>query len=119
MVFYGVKTPPHSTIAGSKWRRSGGSTNVNTEQIPPWWNGPAIHTAGSAENARKYHDRQIEHAMNALCIYTDGSGIDGHIGAAVQTASYTVWLELNDTSMHERFLNYTRYGSLGKVDLSQ
>ena len=50
---------------------------------PPWWIPPAIHIATSADAAIHTHD------VNALCrddgvldIFTDGSAIEGHVGAA-------------------------------------
>jgi ribonuclease HI len=55
------------------------------EQIPPfitpsWRRGPKTHIDNNAEKARNRHDRQS--ASDSLSIYTDGSGIEGEIGAA-------------------------------------
>ncbi len=51
--------------------------------VPPWWDPPAIYIASSADAAIRAHD------VNALCrddgvldIFTDGSAIGGHVGAA-------------------------------------
>ena len=51
--------------------------------VPPWWEPPAIYIAPSADAAIREHD------VNALCrdegvldVFTDGSAIGGHLGAA-------------------------------------
>jgi ribonuclease HI len=45
---------------------------------PPWWQGPKIHIEETADRAiARHHEEQ-----NALTLYTDGSGINGHLGAA-------------------------------------
>ena len=46
---------------------------------PPWWMGPTIHIEEEAA-ARSTHDREI--TKGDICIYTDGSSIGGHVGAA-------------------------------------
>ncbi|KAL6152343.1 hypothetical protein ACJQWK_05935 [Exserohilum turcicum] len=48
---------------------------------PPWRHGPKTHIDKSADKARSRHDREHEKDQS-LGIYTDGSGIDGEIGAA-------------------------------------
>ena len=58
---------------------------------PPWWESP-IETVipRSKEEAQKHYNDIIE-AINsdssAMCIYTDGSGIDKGIGAAAYSSS--------------------------------
>ncbi|KDN71119.1 putative zinc knuckle, partial [Colletotrichum sublineola] len=63
------------------------ATSEETEHIPPfvtppWWQSPHIHITGGAEQAEKEHQRCLEQSTNAVHIYTDGSGINGQIGAA-------------------------------------
>ncbi|KAJ6436935.1 ebs-bah-phd domain-containing protein [Purpureocillium lavendulum] len=49
---------------------------------PPWWQGPQTYIEDTAEGARKKHLALLRQEKAALHIYTDGSGINGQIGAA-------------------------------------
>ena len=51
---------------------------------PPWWKLEAkIHIDSSKKEAARNHDRMAAQLdQNALSVYTDGSGIDGQVGAA-------------------------------------
>lgn len=50
--------------------------------VPPWWTGPKTFIEESVEKAQARHQHGISNVPNAIHIYTDGSGINGHIGAA-------------------------------------
>src|SRR5205085_3546005 len=55
---------------------------------PPWWNPTNVTTAIShvnKEQAKREHEGSLrEHIKNpnTMCIYTDGSGIEGSVAAA-------------------------------------
>ncbi|KAK4068333.1 hypothetical protein Purlil1_13820 [Purpureocillium lilacinum] len=49
---------------------------------PPWWQGPQTYIEETAEEARKKHLGLLRQERAALHICTDGSGINGQIGAA-------------------------------------
>jgi hypothetical protein len=65
------------------WRRQGLETQepILSFVTPPWRHGPITYIDKSADKARSRHDREHE-KHQSLSIYTDGSGIDGEIGAA-------------------------------------
>ena len=57
------------------------------EKIPPtiaapWWLPPKVSIHKTKEEARTHHEDYRQRYPDALAIYTDGSGIDGKVGAA-------------------------------------
>ncbi|OAA33977.1 Ribonuclease H-like protein [Beauveria brongniartii RCEF 3172] len=67
--------------------------------VPPWWSPPFIRINESASDAIKEHDATTP---DTIRIYTDGSGIEGHVGAAAVLAqtdgNYTKRAEYLGTS---------------------
>ena len=55
---------------------------ITPHVVPPWWTSPKTFIEESAEKAQKRHQYSIDNEPNAIHIYTDGSGINGHVGAA-------------------------------------
>jgi hypothetical protein len=51
--------------------------------VPLWWQGPNIRIASSSEMAKNQHKELLKHSSNCIFIYTDGSGINNQVGAAV------------------------------------
>jgi len=51
--------------------------------VPLWWSPPFTIEidSGNKKSAKSKHDATF-HDDNTLCMYTDGSGINGHVGAA-------------------------------------
>ena len=47
---------------------------------PPWWQGPQIHIDDTDEARSRCE--QAQHNEDAIAIYTDGSSVNGHVGAA-------------------------------------
>ena len=55
---------------------------IHPHPKPPWWTPPfMVNICGDKKEAKKQHDDTI-HSPCTICVYTNGSGIDGHIGAA-------------------------------------
>jgi hypothetical protein len=48
--------------------------------ITPWWRPPKITIDATPEDAILNHKEIC--MSNGICIYTDGSGINGHVGSA-------------------------------------
>ncbi|KAJ3552812.1 hypothetical protein NPX13_g11028 [Xylaria arbuscula] len=67
-----------------RWREPTGLTQeiIPPYITPPWWKGPTTHVREDVEKAESDHQRELESGRNTLLIYTDGSGINGHTGAA-------------------------------------
>lgn len=50
--------------------------------VPPWWRGPNTRIAINKDIAKTQHKEFLKNTSNSIFIYTDGSGIENHIGAA-------------------------------------
>jgi ribonuclease HI len=80
-------TSGHPICTGSQLQADADISGTKMEEIrpfvrPPWWTTPVrIHIENSKKDAKTRHDNAL-HDQDTLCIYTDGSGIDGQIGAA-------------------------------------
>lgn len=71
-----------------------GTSIIHSERIlpvvcPPWWKSPELFIEPSAKEAISAHGNLVACTLNELIaqkdslnIYTDGSGIDGEVGAA-------------------------------------
>jgi ribonuclease HI len=69
---------------------------------PPWWIPPfTTGNFGDKKSAKTKHDSQV-HDPHTLYIYTDGSAIDGHVGAAAYcpTTSQTKRQYLGTAQQH-------------------
>lgn len=49
--------------------------------VTPWWKPPSVVIASTPEEAIRQHSSLCRDTATT-CVYTDGSGIDGHVGAA-------------------------------------
>lgn len=64
---------------------------IRAHIVPPWWKGIQTVIAATAAKATDTHNLLAKSTANNILIYTDGSGIDGQIGAAA--VSPTIGLE--------------------------
>jgi hypothetical protein len=83
-----------NTSTGVSTKRRGGT--IEEQEViplyvaPQWWQGPSIRIASNSEIARTQHKEFLKHPSNTTFIYTDGSGIDDHVGAAAVASVATV-----------------------------
>lgn len=63
---------------------------ITSYAAPPWWIPPTISIASDKDAAEKAHKALTENNTKDLFIYTDGSGINGKVGAAAVSPNYTV-----------------------------
>jgi ribonuclease HI len=71
----------YDDIRGRRKQRPDRQEPIPSYITQPWRQGPKTHIESSAEEAQQQHDRKVD-TGESLSIYTDGSGIDGQIGAA-------------------------------------
>ncbi|KAF4442705.1 reverse transcriptase [Fusarium austroafricanum] len=80
------KKSPRRVIEQSITNRQG--PNIRKQEqivpyiVPPWWQGPQTFIEESTEEAQTRHEQIKQNESDAIHIYTDGSGINGSIGAA-------------------------------------
>jgi ribonuclease HI len=100
-----IRRTPYREEAGEAWRYTsklwtpleahhyrysrivGRETADNIEKrIPyitaPWWKAPIVAIKEDAKTAAETHNAILQRSMDLLIVYTDGSGINGKIGAA-------------------------------------
>lgn len=113
-----AKTPLE--IVTRRFEHRTGQSILNLERIilyvtAPWWISPIFRIAQNKDEGKKQHDNAIlPRTSRQLCVYTDGSGINGKIGASAvapsigvtrqtflgQVSCYTVYSgELQDIAM--------------------
>ena len=75
-------TTPLENLARSFPQYASTIETIKPHPFPPWWT-PAFSSEvnGDKKAAKAKHDTTT-HEQSTLCIYTDGLGIDGHVGAA-------------------------------------
>ena len=81
---------------------SGSMETIRPYVRPPWWiPNTNIDISSNKKEAKQRHDEAV-HDINTICIYTDGSGIEGQIGAAAvcQTTSETRKQYIGTDSSH-------------------
>ncbi|EFY94018.2 zinc knuckle [Metarhizium robertsii ARSEF 23] len=59
-----------------------GMEAMTAHVVPPWWIGPKAFVEENAEKAQERHRYSIDNEPNAIHLYTDRSGNNGHVGAA-------------------------------------
>ncbi|KAG7403339.1 hypothetical protein Forpe1208_v016515 [Fusarium oxysporum f. sp. rapae] len=83
--------------------------------VPPWWQGPQTFIEASIEEAQARHEQIIQDELDAIHIYTDGSGIDGSIGAA---AVCTTTQETKSAYMGDETTSTVYAGELQGISLA-
>lgn len=101
-----AKTPLE--IATRRFESRTGQSIQNLEKIipyvtAPWWTPPTLQNAQDKSKGREQHDKtMLSGNLRQLFVYTDGSGINGKIGASAVAPSLGVTLKtfLGSTSCY-------------------
>ncbi|KJK76179.1 hypothetical protein H634G_08585 [Metarhizium anisopliae BRIP 53293] len=83
--------------------------------VPPWWTSPKTFIEESAEKAQERHQYSIDNEPSAIHIYTDGSGINGHVGAA---AVCTTTSQIKSAYMGDDAVSTVYAGELQGISLA-
>ena len=73
---------------------------ITSYSTPSWWRSPTINIALNKDTAAKEHKASVErNIMNDFFIYSDGSGINGKIGATAVSPDCTARAYLGPTTL--------------------
>ncbi|KAK9443888.1 uncharacterized protein VB005_02413 [Metarhizium brunneum] len=88
---------------------------ITPHVVPPWWTSPKTFIEESAEKAQERHQYSIDNEPSAIHIYTDGSGINGHVGAA---AVCTTTSQIKSAYMGDDAVSTVYAGELQGISLA-
>ena len=87
--------PPHMSNLGNLIKHYPQYIQPNMERIipyirPPWWKSSAITEISRESKDKAAEKHKLRISIDDLIIYTDGSGHNGHIGAAIYSPTTNV-----------------------------